>query len=304
MSSRGGAKAGLLALALLASSLLLPLAASDHAYSHRYIIYGRVIDANGNPVPGLTVNFGLKDLETEGPCANQPGTETEAFGRTEDKRVTNPWGEFMFCRHVHSMSRAIPGTAVLLIPEANNFSKEVELDPYYRVSFVSLQLPDVRPDATTEVKDYTVLGRLWTEGDAKTHVEGIRVFGETYNNGPVNVTLEVPGQEPIHANTTTNNYGDFAIRIPVTAKPSGGFVTIEANGHTYREAVDPTVGTTAFKVELPGSSFFSGTVLYATLGIAAAAVIVVGAFVLFRRAAARREEEAIRSRSERRRANR
>jgi hypothetical protein len=306
MSPRGGAKAGLLVLALLASSLVLPLAASDHAYSHRYVIYGRVVDAAGNAVPGLTVELGLKDLETEGPCANQPETETDAFGRTEDHRVTNAFGEFMFCRHVHSMSRSVPGTAILLLPGAGNVSRELELDPYYRTSFVSIQLPDARPEANAEIlaKNYTVLGRLWREGDAKTHVEGIRVFGETYDQGLVNVTLEIPGRDPIRVNTTTNNYGDFAVRIPVDAKPEGGFVTIEADGRTFREAVDPKVGTTAFKAELPSSGgFFSATTLYAILGIVAAAAIVAGAYVLFRRAAARREEEAIRSRSERRRAN-
>lgn len=306
MFSRAAAGMGVLVLVLLASTTLLPLAASDHAYSHRYVVYGRVLDANNNPVPGLQVNFGVRDVETEGNCQNQPGTETEAFGRTDNKPITNPWGEFMFCQHVHSMSRAIPGTGIVLIPSLDNFTHEVELDPYYRTSFITVKLPEAHPDANVQALEgnYTVLGRLWREGNAQTHVEGIRVFGETVDNAPVNVTLDTGSGEPIRVNTTTNNYGDFAIRIPVAARPTSGTVSIEVEGRTFSQAIDPAVGTTAFKVEMPDDGFFSRTTLYAVIGILAAAALVAGAFVAFRRAAARREEDAVRSRSERRRANR
>lgn len=305
MFSRAAPGMGVLVLALLASTTLLPLAASDHAYSHRYVVYGRVLDADNNPIPGLQVNFGVRDVETEGPCQNQPGTETDAFGRTENKPVTNPWGEFMFCEHVHSMSRAIPGTGILVIPALDNLTREIELDPYYRVSFIPVTLADVHPDANPQAVEgnYTVVGRLWREGNAQTHVEGIRVFGETVDNTPVNVTLEIPGQEPIRANTTTNNYGDFSIRVPMPARPTSGFVTIEAEGHSYREAIDPAVGTTTFKIEVPDEGFLSARTFYAIVGVLAAAAIIVGAVYAFRRASARREEAAVRSRSERRRAN-
>src|ERR1700752_1037177 len=101
-----GAKAGLLALLLFAGMTLLPVAAADHSYSHRYIIYGRVLDANHDPVQGVTVNVGYDSVfqgTLEGACANQPGTETEAFGRTQNIPVTNAWGEFMVCFHKHGM---------------------------------------------------------------------------------------------------------------------------------------------------------------------------------------------------------
>lgn len=306
MFSRPGASVGLLVL-LLASTTLLPLAASDHAYSHRYVIYGRVVDADGNAVPGLAVSLTTRDVETEGACADQPGTDTEAFGRTMDRRVTNPYGEFMFCRHVHSMARSLPGTATIVLEGANNHTTEVRLDPYYRVSFVPITLPEVRTDANADSlsKEYTVIGRLWREGNARTHVEGIRVFGETLDNAPVNVTLEMPGAEPIRVNTTTNNYGDFAVRVPVSARPTAGSVVIEVENRTYRQDVDPKVGTTAFKTEIPAESSFgvSRTTLYAVIGVVAAAAIVAAAVIGFRRAAARREEDAVRSRTERRRAN-
>lgn len=305
MFSRPGRGAGLLALALLAATLLAPLAASDHAYSHRYIIYGRVVDANGDPVPGLTVRLSLQELETEGNCANQPGTDTDAFGITTSRPVTNQFGEFTFCSHVHVMYRPEPGRALFDIPEAN-FSEEVTLDPYYRTSFVPLKLPTVREDAnkTAAQTSYTVLGRLWREGSARTHVESIRVFGDTVDNAPVNVTLEADGQTT-RLNTTTNNYGDFAIRIPVAARPTSGKVIVEAEGRTYEQSIDPAVGATAFKIEVPADTTFGirSDIVYAVLGVLGAAAVVVLAVVGFRKAAARREAEAVRASSQRKRAN-
>lgn len=294
-----------LALMLLATTVLLPMAEADHAYSHRYVIFGRLLDSEGNPVPGQTVQLGFRDVgNVEGRCATQPRTETDAFGRTEDRPVTNEFGEFMFCAHVHSLSRAIPGHAILNVVEAN-VTKEIELDVYRRMSYVPIELAEPHPNANKEAlqRSYTVVGRLWREASAD-HVEGIRVFGETVNNAPVNVTLEYDGKT-VTANTTTNNYGDFAVRVPVDSRPTAGTVRIQAEGETFSGAIEPRVGTTALKPELEEAStpIATSKTLWIVVGLLAAAGIVVGAFLAFRRIAAQREEASIRATAQRKRAN-
>jgi hypothetical protein len=250
----------LLVLAPLLLVAFAPLASADHVYSHRYIVVGRLVDAAGNPVPDANVSLTLRDLTSEGPCANQPGTETEAFGRTQDRPVTNQWGEFMFCRHVHAMSRALPGTAVLRV-EGANVTEEVPLDPYFRISSVVLRLPEPSPRANATALDtaYTVAGRAWQEAGAGV-VEGIRVFGTTVDRVPVNVTLERHGWTE-RVNATTNNYGDFSVRIPVDARMADGRILVEVGGRTFEEAIVPE-GFTFLKLNLtpPGKTPSTPTV--------------------------------------------
>lgn len=308
MFSRAGGKAALWALLLLSTTVLVPVVMADHAYSHRYVIYGRVIDADGNPVPGLTVDLGFRDVQgLEGNCAQQPGTETDAFGRTETRPVTNTYGEFTFCAHVHSMSRTLPGVAILQV-EGGNATEEITLDPYYRVSYATLQLPDTHPRADPSILDttYTVVGRMWLEGNSRTHVEGIRVFGETLNNAPVNVTVEYDGKTST-VQTMTNNYGDFAVRVPVESRPTEGTVRVQAANMSFTEDVDPRAGATLLKAEAGsvGGGFFTKTTLYVVGGILATVLLVAGGWWLFRKAAERREAANIRELSaHRKRANR
>lgn len=223
----------LLLLVPLLLVALAPIAAADHVYSHRYLVLGRVVDADGSPVPNVTVSLTLRDLQTEGPCSNQPGTETDAFGRTQDRPVTNAFGEFTFCRHVHAMSRALPGTAALRV-EAANVTQEVALDPDFRASFLVLRLPAASPQADPGalVGTYTVAGRAWQPAPGGATVEGIRVFGATLNRVPVNLTLAYDGKT-VRANATTNNYGDFAVRVPVDGRAAQGRVTVEVLGQVH-----------------------------------------------------------------------
>lgn len=292
-----------LALMVLLTTTLLPLAVADHAYSHRYVVYGRVVDANGDPVPSMTVRLGFQDVTgIEGNCANQPGTETEAFGRTETRQVTNEHGEFMFCTHVHQLARSLPGAAIVSV---ENVNVTEEIDVNFRTSFVVVKLPDVRENANKNVRDttYTVLGRLWRDSSSD-RVEGIRVFGETVDNVPVNITLNYDGKT-VKVNTTTNNYGDFAVRVPVESRPTSGTIVVEAVGETHTEEIDPTAGATQMKIETEKapSALLSGNTLWVIVGIAAAVGIIGLSWFAFRRVAAQREEAHVRATAQRRRSN-
>lgn len=304
MTRRPGARAALVALAFVAMAIL-PLAGADHAYSHRYIVYGRVVDAENNPVGGLTTDLGYeKPFTPEGPCASQPGTETDAFGPTRQSPVTNQFGEFIFCFHTHAMSRTTPGVGILSVP-ALEVEERFEFDGYMRYSFLLIKLPSAHPDANKTVLDefYTVHGRAWRPTGADTRVESVRVYGDTLHNMPVNVTLTADGKEPVRLSTRTNNYGDFSIRIPVTSRPSSGEVTMEIDNQTFRSPVENT-GITSFRAEIPKTRDPFVAKLLLGLGVVAAVVVGGGAvWYASNRLKASRDERVRREGSTRKRAN-
>ena len=298
--------AALALAALLALTLLLPVAAADHAYSHRYIIYGRVVDANGDPVRALTVNIATRDFEPEGQCGTQPGTDTDAFGVTRTEPQTNDYGEFIFCYHTHALPRALPGSATVSIPEAN-YTQEVTFDPYFREMFLPIQLPDVQAGANKDVQavNYTVLGRLWRPTTGDTTLESIRVYGLAVANQNVVVTLALDDGTKVVKNATTNNYGDFSLRFPVNGRPTGGTVTIQAGDYSESKPVDAKMGVTSFKSTLPKQTDpFVRTALIG-LGVVVGLGVIGGAgWYGYKRVATKREIEQVRARSTRKRANR
>lgn len=317
MLPRSGARVALALALLVGVSYLAPLAMADHAYSHRYIIFGRVSDANGDPVPNLTVNLNYFDFKPETPCGYQPGTQTEAFGRTENtppwdgvsqpvRAFTNQFGEFIFCFHTHPLSRTLPGSGRLEIPEADNFARDITFDANTRQQFVDLQLPTARDDANKLVNSayYTVYGRLWRPDSSDPQVEGIRVFGKTLNQVPVNVTLTLDNGTVIERTAHTNNYGDFSIRLNLTAKPAGGKVKITAEGESFEAAISDKSSVTAFRAQFAKQS----DPFLQTAGIVVGVIVALGAVVGggiygYRKMSTRREEERIRAKSQRKRAN-
>lgn len=231
-------------MVLLSLVVITPLAFADHAYSHRYIIFGRVVDAENNPVPGLQLEPGYSAVfKPEGACGNQPGTGTDAWTATATNPITNQYGEFFFCHHIHAMSRSEPGTATFLV-EGKEY--KMGLDGFMRYSFVEIKLDNVHASANKEInaKEHTIQGRAWAStGASEKQVEGIRVFGDTLYKMPANITFSYNGKEPIKLNTTTNNYGDFALRVPVTERPTTGTVSVEIGGNWFNETVSPTGST-------------------------------------------------------------
>jgi hypothetical protein len=304
MFLRPGAKAALVVLAL-AVLAFAPVVAADHAYSHRYIVFGRVVDAENNPVPGLTMDLGYEEpFEPEGACANQPGTETEAFGPTRTTPVTNQYGEFVFCFHTHSMSRTVPGTGILTI-DTLEVEKRFEFDGFMRYSWVPIKLETAQSTANKTILDtsYTVQGRAWRASGGPISVETVRVYGDTVQRTPVTVDIEYNDGKTATVNTTTNGYGDFWVRVPVTERANTGRVTITIENATFTEDVDPS-GVTAFRAEMPKTRDPFVTKFLIGLGIVAGVVVVGGgAWFATNRMRASREEREARDRSQRKRAN-
>ena len=238
-----------LALLALLAATLAPLAAADHAYSHRLLVFGRVVDAAGVPVDNVTVSLFFSGLSAEGPCVDQPGTSTEAFGPMRTRPTTDASGDFMFCHHVHAMSRTAPGEALL---RANvlgeNVTARVALDPFFRASHVVLrgnETMELRPEPG---QGHVVAARVWRPAPEGVTVEGVRVHGTTVNQVPVNVTVE-SGNMTARRNGTTNNYGDVALEMDIPLAAKTGRVIVEVLGETYEAPLAPE-GVTFLKVNV------------------------------------------------------
>lgn len=300
------AKAFFVALAFLALVAALPLAAADHSYSHRYIVYGRVVDAENNPVPGLTIDLGTqKPFSPEpGGCADQPGTATDAFGPTRNQPITNDFGEFIFCYHTHAMSRTAPGTAIVRIASLN-YEETIEFDGFIRYSFVTIKLDGAQGTANKTANEdfYTVSGRAWRAAGSDIRVDTVRVYGDTAHNKPVNITLTYNGKEPITVSTVTNNYGDFSVRIPTSERATSGTVTMVIENTTFTQSVMPE-GVSHFRAEM--SKVKDPFITKFLIGLGIVAVLVVGGGGLWfasNRMRASRDEKLVREQSQRRRAN-
>ncbi len=243
----------LLLLAILPS--LAPPAAADHVYSHRYLFVGRVVDDAGRPVPNATVQVVLDpSLPLEGPCGSQPRTETAAWGVTIMRPVTNALGEFMFCYHVHVVPSAVPPQAALRVQGMDATERVVTLDPDFRASYVVLRLPSGVGGDNALDRTATLAGRVW-QPQAGAVLEGVPVNGLTVNLAPVNLTFSHDGvEETLQA--ATNNYGDFAVRVNLSAPVRNGTLTVESMGKRFSAPYHPEAGIAYVKANLsaPGPS--------------------------------------------------
>lgn len=87
---------------------------------------------------------------------------------------------------------------------------------------------------------------------------------------PVNITLTLTNGTSIRTNATTNNYGDFAVRVPLEEPANAARVTIESRGRTFEEDADP----------LAGATFVRGEYGERPTGRSMTAIVVIGAVVV------------------------
>ncbi|HEX2022734.1 MAG TPA: hypothetical protein VHH36_08465, partial [Candidatus Thermoplasmatota archaeon] len=240
----------LLPLALLLT-LLLPAAAADHAYSHRYVLFGRLVDADGAPMPNATIEIGFSEqVALSGACA-QPrdaSTDTEAFGVTQHRPRTDARGDFMACIHLHDLpGRGLRANLRRQGDDAGGISYPVDVEA--RQDVVTFRLPQAlggAPDGT-----HTVAGRLWQRANRSVLIEGVTVAGDTVKDAEVTVALLAADGAALATDATrTNAYGDFATRLTPGAAVSR--VRVEARNETFLWDADPS-GLTGVRAELTGA---------------------------------------------------
>ncbi|MEA3199979.1 MAG: hypothetical protein QOE90_1407 [Thermoplasmata archaeon] len=225
--------------ALLAAILLLsPLAAGDDAlFAHRYVFEGRLVGADGLPMPGRPVAF-----TTDG-----AGGFTHACGPQQD--VTDGNGDFRFCFEQGALD-ATKHVGVVV----DGIAVTKPMDTAFRRTVVLVRDPNgtgVAPPAWNET--FRVAGRA-LHPDERV-VEGVTVFNAPLPNVTVNLTLATSGENGSVLQVRTDELGDFdaTVRLLHGTRPEDVRLTVEALGQPRPAVLDPTFhrSTVGLALRLP-----------------------------------------------------
>lgn len=204
---------------LLAALLLAPLALADHDYSHRYVVEGRLVGADGAPLAGRTVAMEVEREELSLPCSD--GAQ---------KPVTDEWGDFRFCYHKHNVTR---GATITL--RAGNVSSQRVIDEATRQSVFLLHEPNETGVAPAKWNEsYRIAGKAWrATGPAER--EGVAVLGEAVPGVEVNVTVRTAEGESGFV-TRTDAFGDYDVVIETPHPPEDVSVLLFVEGRPPQPA--------------------------------------------------------------------
>ena len=209
---------------LLLALLLAPLApaGADHVYSHRFVIEGRLVGSDGTPIPNRTVEFFATGDSFTDPCAEA------------SRPVTDENGDFWFCFHKHGL-RVETRVGV----RAGNATAVRPMDTAFRRTVVTLEEPNetgLAPQGWE--RSFLVAGRAWRAGERQ--MEGVRVYGETLGDQPVNVTLRAPGDAGSAFQVRTDAFGDFRVplRLEEGVDPANVTVVLEMWGREFPARLD------------------------------------------------------------------
>lgn len=232
---RGHRLRALIVLGLLVGTLLAGVAGADHTYTHRYLVVGRVIDADGEPVSGAPVTAVLKDVPV-GPCQGYADGDTPFYAaRTTTK------GDFAICFHTHSVPEGTP-----IVVNASGERVTLVADHDLRRTVVHHRLGNVSDEKDSGAVQffayrYLVTGRVWRE-TGPVLVENIPANGTTPANEPVNVTLAIDGGRTHRQTARTDAYGDYVVEFRVDDAFMAATVSV-----AYGDAVVAAAADTAFR---------------------------------------------------------
>lgn len=211
------------ALLVVATALLAPVATADHAYSHRFVFEGRLLDAEGLPIPDVEVAF--YSIGQQFP---------EACPSDGHRPITDENGDFRFCFHAHELD---PNTRVGVI--AGNATLEKAMDTAFRRTVVTLVDAQAQGVAPAEWEDtFSITGKVWRSGSGI--VEGVPVFGNAVIDAPVNLTLALPDGSHTEFELATDGFGDFdaTFRIDEDVNASEVRVLVESMGMVHERSLD------------------------------------------------------------------
>lgn len=212
---------------IIAALLLAPLAAADHVFSHRVIITGRILDADGRPAAGVAVNVSSPMLQLTADCFDSMA------------ELTGPRGDYEICRHVHAL-----GTNVTVWVEAAGTDRRVLLDPDLRhaVGSFTLGTGDVPHDVGGErlfPRTFLVAGRAFALLPAPAEAENVPV-NATPLRGNVSVELRSADSSLANATVPIDEFGSYRADLDVTAIPAGAVVRASVGNDMTEELADPT----------------------------------------------------------------
>lgn len=208
-------------LALLALTLALAPALADHVYSHRYVIDGRLVGADGWPLPGREIRLAAEGIDLLETC------------REGSSPVTDERGDFRFCYHLHEIE---PGGRVTATYGDASATRGV--DVAFRRSHVLLREPnETGVEAPGWNVTYRISGRAWRPGPME--LESVNVFGEAVVGLPVNLTVHASDGSTTKFASHTDGYGDFDLEVETVAAPDTLTLTLEALGRGQPTQLEP-----------------------------------------------------------------
>lgn len=214
-----GAAPRLVAAAILLL-LLVPASLADHVYSHRYVLGGRLVGSNGEPLPGRVMEF----LST--------GDDFLDTCREGQQIITDASGDFEFCYHVHDLQ---PSTRVGA--RHGNASAMAPVNLPFRKTTLLLREPNETGIAPQDwTTSYRIAGRAWQPGPQT--LEGVQVFGTAVVALAVNLTVHGVNASPAVFRTTTDGFGDFDLVVQTDEDPANLSLTLEAHGRAQPVQLD------------------------------------------------------------------
>lgn len=225
--------AGLAALLLVS---IAPVGAADHVYSHRFVTEGRVLTEAGLPLANATVEFDSTSPYFVEPCGGQP-----------HQNVTDEYGDFRFCFHIHELD---PSDRITL--RVGNTTLERGIDTAFRRGIVNLVVEDEAEDVPEDWHEtYRFAGKVWRAGS--TSLEGVPVYGVAQAHAPVNLTLILPDGIEAHRTVFTDAYGDFDVtyRLPSDVDANETKLVLESFGSKQRRSFETFGHRTTVGFRLP-----------------------------------------------------
>lgn len=211
---------------VLVALLLAPAALADHVYSHRFLFEGRLLGADGFPIPGREMTFEVAGDRVADACVEG------------HRPVTDVWGDFWFCYHRHEMDPA----AIVTI-SSGGASESRALDTDLRRMVFYLRDPSANgTEPAGWASTYHVDGRVWERG--RVRLEGVNVTGLAIPREPVNITtvnVSAPEAEraPSSFELPTNPFGDYGaiLRLAPGERAEDVVLRVAANGGTREVAL-------------------------------------------------------------------
>ncbi|HVL49436.1 MAG TPA: hypothetical protein VM889_12825 [Candidatus Thermoplasmatota archaeon] len=308
-TSRSGV---VLAVLLLGAMAFAPLVEADHVYSHRYVITGRVVDAEGKPVSGVQVNLTLVRFGSreEGPCPQEGAVAgrrvrvDEQTGENHYVQFTRADGTYFVCSHMHTMTNKQAEVKV----EVLGVSKSEVANLDQRRTQINLQLPGTGyPTNPAEVEkfetSYVVTGIVWKPWP-RQGLEGVSVNGEAQKDANVTVELTYNDGKTATGNAFTNGYGAYGVVLQLAEPLESGSVKIASPGAaTVSRPADTTFHITEANLVQPADA--GGGIDLVTVGgaLLILGAVAFGGWYLYRGMAEKRALAQARETTTRRRAN-
>lgn len=205
---------------LLLAPAIAAQAGDAPPFAARYFVDGRLVGANGLPIPGQEIVIEVSGEELATPCAGGHAN------------VTDEWGDFRFCWE----HRAIRSGARMNVT-AGGARATVALDATFRRAYLPMQ------DGTTDgiappswETTYHVTGRAWRAGPVE--IDGVRMIGEAVPGLPVNLTLATPAGNETQRGIT-DPYGDFTFTL-IAPDALNSSAVVELGGHERTILLDMT----------------------------------------------------------------